>query len=316
MQPKAKAKAFPPCSARSSENVRPSLSVLLFFSVVLSTVISGPGYGCELESSTVAQAVHLADMVAIGIVDSVQLDENGVLVDAIFRPDTVLKGPSTTRVLLHRPKWVVVGLCDDLARHPYETGERVMMALTQDKEGTYPAPTYGPWVMHLSGISEVEEQVLISYLSFGISEGVNPIQVTFSGTVEYEAGQGVAVGISITNHLETPILVTTNTGAVSEFPMVKIVMVKNDPNNPEMAVPASSDWIVTGRSTLEISIDAERYFGVLDVGSYSVFSAVQLPTGKSHPQFDDGGIAAIRFEVSVSTAVGQWPWGFLKKGAE
>jgi hypothetical protein len=283
---------------------------LFVISGVALAVMQAPTFGCSFDIPSVTEAVRAAEVVAIGIVDSVVLDDSGVLKSAIFKPNTVLKGTAATSIFLRRPPWADVGTCADVAIRPYASGERVAMILVQDEDGGYTAPVFAPWLTHLSNARGEEEHTLVSYLRFAIEEGVNPIQVVLRGNSDYAVGRGVVIDLSVTNRLDFPVVVSMDRRLTSDTPIVKFYIDASDAIfDPEVQVPENSLWTLPGRTTMDMKLDLEDYFGRLSVDHYLMYSYVHVPTGRSYELYDHGGQGYINFIITAITVVIKKSWG-------
>lgn len=278
-------------------------------SLVLVAFLGLPSNGaraCSYDLPGVLEAIGQADIIAFGVVDSILVDEWGIIQSAVFIPDKVLKGIANGRLQLHGSSLANSPCAGDAVR-PYEPGERVMMMLTDEGSGSYEPPLFLPMLMQFRGNDREDEELLSIYLTTAMSGGVDPVEVRLSCQPQYAVGDEVVVLARVTNRLSVPIIFTLNKEFSSDIPVVRFNVSRTD---HDYLSPGGGFWVVPAKGSREIPILLQEYFGSLGEDTYLAWAYVDVVR---HYWDYVGSESSLDFSVTTSTVAKEWSWGKLKK---
>lgn len=265
---------------------------------------------CSYAAPSVSDAVQNADIVAVGRVDSITANELGIIQSAVFVPDRLLKGSVEEFLRLdgssleNRP-------CAGDAVRPYASGERVMMMLSEDENGSFEPPIFPPMLMHVRDGQQMAEQRLSEYVAMVISGTPNPIEVQLRCQPQYALGEVIEVRAAVTNHLSIPAILSNDIQQIFDLPVVRVQF----PDlGYEDSFPNISTWVIPAKSTREARIVLQDYFESPGEGKYFVSTYVDLMLDRNGQYWDDAGPASTaEFSVTTSTVTRPYSWGETKE---
>lgn len=268
---------------------------------------SGRTDACSYAVPSVADAVQLADIIAFGVVDSITVDEWGIIQSAVFTPDRLLKGSTDGPLLLHGSSLANSPCAGDAVR-PYASGERVMMMLSEDGTGSFEPPLFVPMLMHIRDDHRASEQTLSGYLTTVIAGISNPVEVRLRCQPQYAVDEEIEVRALVINHLSIPVILSTDMLLKSDVPIVRLRIPDLEYGDP---LPNTGHWVIPAKGTREIGITLQDYFGVMGEGEYFASAHIDVD---SHEEYWDyvGPESVATFAVTTSTVIRGRGWGETK----
>jgi hypothetical protein len=280
--------------------------------VIMVAVFLGVGNGqaaaCSRATPSVWEAVQEADIVVFGMIDSIAVDEFGIIQSAVFIPDRFLKGGAEGVLRLHGSS-LANSPCAGDAFRPYASGERVMMMLSEDGTGSFEPPLFPPLLVRLHDDHRVAEQRLTEYLDTIITGIPSPVEVHLRCRPQYAVGEEIEVLARVTNHLSIPVILSTDMQAFG-VPVIRLRMPDLEYGDP---IPNNGHWVIPARGTREISIILQDYFGSMEEGEYFASAYLDVVLDQ-HVKFWDyvEPENVVVFSVTRSTVTLERSWGETK----
>ncbi len=312
---------------RSSSSTFHTVARVVLLGMWLTTGAWSSARACSIEISPIESVVPSAHFIVIGIVDSVRVEviyedeETGLTVTepvwVDIRVEQVLQGdmePGPLRLLFAEGMFSSISSCAFLIE-PYQKGNRLLLIVTEEKEGSYFAPSVPPRLIELGQEPPALTSDLVEFISYTIAHRIPPMQIEFHDPPHLSSNEQATLPLTVTNNMKVPVIVVTGpqddqsqSGVAVWFRLNSSCDEDVKPKVEYISVPSS---IAPGQSA-DIILDLTTGHPLTQPYRYYLQFLKGLPTGGAAPYIDSSSIPLPSI-LEDSSGVSRPSWGRVKR---